>query len=242
MSVAALLARLGLQRHAAVFEEEELTDVALLRSMGTLLDGNLAELGLAAADREALCLALSSEPTDDPRARSGCGVGSDDDGDEDGGLLLEDNSEAVGVQASHTVHLGREEFERLMEESDDDDTPQGRARRRIESNLAPETYRAHMLGPNDEGIVVDVSAGPRHALKKLLRAGDGLSNPTPGSEVELRWVGRVAAAMEAFAADGAVFDREHESEARTMLVDDARLPPGLWKVRESPRVQPCVVV
>ena len=58
MSVAAVLGRLRLQHLYATFEEEELTEVSLLRSMGPLLSHNLAELGLDAATRDKLCRAL----------------------------------------------------------------------------------------------------------------------------------------------------------------------------------------
>ena len=44
--VASFLDRLGLQRYLSVFEDEELTDVALLASMGAELERNLGELGL----------------------------------------------------------------------------------------------------------------------------------------------------------------------------------------------------
>ena len=43
----------------------------------------------------------------------------------------------------------------------DDDTPQGRARKRIKSDINPDVYRMHMLGPNDEGIVLDCSVRAR---------------------------------------------------------------------------------
>ena len=64
-------------------------------------------------------------------------------------------------RARHKVHLSKEEYEKMMEESDDDDTPQGRARKRIKSDINPDVYRMHMLGPNDEGIVLDCSVRAR---------------------------------------------------------------------------------
>ena len=63
--------------------------------------------------------------------------------------------------ARHKVHLSKEEYDRMMEESDDDETPHGRARKRIKSDINADCYRMHMLGPNDEGIVLDCSVRPR---------------------------------------------------------------------------------
>ena len=49
MSVSAMLTSLGLERFASAFEEEEITEVSLIRSMGPMLLDNLEELGLDAA-------------------------------------------------------------------------------------------------------------------------------------------------------------------------------------------------
>ena len=51
VSVASMLSELGLERHAAAFEEEEITDVSIIRSMGPMLMSNLEELGLDAAEQ-----------------------------------------------------------------------------------------------------------------------------------------------------------------------------------------------
>ena len=79
--VAALLDRLGLEQHAAIFEEEEINEVSLLTSMGSeMLRENLDELGLDGASIDTLAGALFP---DEP------GGGYDD---EDGGLELEENA------------------------------------------------------------------------------------------------------------------------------------------------------
>ena len=65
--VAELLGRLGLQRYLCKFEEDELTSLSLLRSMGALLSVNLEELGLDAAAREALCKTLRPGAATDRR-------------------------------------------------------------------------------------------------------------------------------------------------------------------------------
>ena len=57
--VAALLEGLGLAEHIATFEEEEITDIALLESMGPeMLASNLAELRIDAAGIERISAAL----------------------------------------------------------------------------------------------------------------------------------------------------------------------------------------
>ena len=55
-----LLERLGLGRFRAAFEEEELYDLPLLRSMGPMLATNMLELGLDADDVERLRAALGT--------------------------------------------------------------------------------------------------------------------------------------------------------------------------------------
>ncbi len=52
--VGLLLQRLNMQRHIPSFEDEELTEIRLLRSMGNELLGNLAELGLNESDAQAI--------------------------------------------------------------------------------------------------------------------------------------------------------------------------------------------
>eukprot|EP00966_Prymnesium_polylepis_P059026 1368309-Prymnesium_polylepis.1 len=80
-----------------------------------------------------------------------------------------------------------------MEESDDDDTPQGKARKRLKADINNDCYRMNMLSEADEGIVLDCSVdfekgkSPRHAIKKLLKSGDGLSNPTPTCDIDIQW-------------------------------------------------------
>jgi len=86
--VAALLSRLNLSRHAALFEEEEINDVALLTSMGPeMLNENLDELGLDADSITALSGALF------PQQQSAAASPAAGDDDEDG-LELEDNASA----------------------------------------------------------------------------------------------------------------------------------------------------
>lgn len=73
----ALLSRLGLERHVEQFEEEAITELSLLRSMGAeMLRENLTELGMELGAIAALSAALFPE--------------ADEDEDADG-LTLEDN-------------------------------------------------------------------------------------------------------------------------------------------------------
>ena len=73
----ALLSRLGLERHVEQFEEEAITELSLLRSMGAeMLRENLTELGMELEAIAALSTALFPE--------------ADEDEDADG-LTLEDN-------------------------------------------------------------------------------------------------------------------------------------------------------
>ena len=73
----ALLSRLGLERHVEQFEEEAITELSLLRSMGAdMLRENLTELGMELEAIAALSAALFPE--------------ADEDEDADG-LTLEDN-------------------------------------------------------------------------------------------------------------------------------------------------------
>lgn len=73
--VSLLLQRLHLQQYIGVFEEEELTELWLLRSMGSLLLSNLSELGLdersaAAIVAEVLAPANEAAATPKPGNRS----------------------------------------------------------------------------------------------------------------------------------------------------------------------------
>ena len=75
----ALLSRLGLERHVEQFEEEAITELSLLRSMGAeMLRENLTELGMEPEAIAVLSAALFPEASEE----------ADDD---EGGLTLEDN-------------------------------------------------------------------------------------------------------------------------------------------------------
>lgn len=75
----ALLSRLGLERHVEQFEEEAITELSLLRSMGAeMLRENLAELGMELEGITVLSAALFPEADEE----------ADDD---EGGCVLEDN-------------------------------------------------------------------------------------------------------------------------------------------------------
>ena len=75
----ALLSRLGLERHVEQFEEEAITELSLLRSMGAeMLRENLTELGMELEAIAVLSAALFPEANEE----------ADDD---EGGLTLEDN-------------------------------------------------------------------------------------------------------------------------------------------------------
>ncbi|KAL1496800.1 hypothetical protein AB1Y20_014386 [Prymnesium parvum] len=240
-SVRTMLAQLQLERFASVFEEEEIDSVPLLRSMGGLLGENLAELGLDKAAQQAVCAYVLEGRDGAFRAAAEDASLSGDEavGGDGARRVAEDHEEAGEVMdvpkaSGHKVYLSAEEFERMMDESDDDDTAQGRARRRIKADISSDAYRATMLGPNDEGIVVDCSCdfakgkSPRHALKKLLSAGKGLSTPTPRCEVELCYQGRLT-------ATGAVFDDKFATQPRTLNANDPSLPKGLWMVVNTMR-------
>ena len=71
-----------------------------------------------------------------------------------------EGSSVLVQRSGAVVHLSNEEFNRMAEESDDDDTPQGRARKRIKADINPNVYRMHMLGPSDEGAAPEAAALP----------------------------------------------------------------------------------
>ena len=60
--IGTLLQRLNLQQHTQAFEEEELTEVYLLRSMGDLLLDNLAQLGLDKSAARLIAAELDAPP------------------------------------------------------------------------------------------------------------------------------------------------------------------------------------
>ena len=125
------------------------------------------------------------------------------------------------MRARQRVYLSKEEYDKILEEDSDDAA--GRARKRIKSDVKPDCFRMNMLGPSDEGIVLDCSAdlekgkSPRHAIKKLLKSGDGLSNPTPQCRIEISYVGKLA-------GSGEVFDDAYATEFRTMHFKEPSMP------------------
>lgn len=99
MSVTSLLARLGLSRYADIFEEEAITSVDLLVSMGPdMLRSNLEELGLTPEAIATLAADLFGG------GRSAAVTGSDE-GDDDGvdALLLEENEDAPAMPSGGAV-------------------------------------------------------------------------------------------------------------------------------------------
>lgn len=49
MAVSTMLKLLGIERYQSAFDDEEISDTSLIRSMGPLMMSNLAELGLDTA-------------------------------------------------------------------------------------------------------------------------------------------------------------------------------------------------
>ena len=93
-----LLSRIGLERHVPLFEEEAITELALLTSMGKgMLCENLDELGLVAADVAMLSTALfpAEEEDDGPALEDN----DDDDDDDDDGPQLEANAPQAQAEA-----------------------------------------------------------------------------------------------------------------------------------------------
>ena len=148
VTVADMLSKLQLESWLPIFEEEDLTHVSLLQSMGPMLLPNLAELGLEAADaikiqKELVDLGVAEPsggaPDEDSRdvmleeqpneedAHHRKMRGRNEErkpGSEEGDVEVE---EVEPKHPSNVVHLSKEEYERMMEESDDDDTPQAAA-------------------------------------------------------------------------------------------------------------------
>jgi len=95
----ALLSRLGLERHVELFEEEAITELSLLRSMGAdMLRENLTELGMELEAIAVLSAALFLEADEE----------ADDD---EGGLTLEDNEHGGAAErdteAAAALAMGR---------------------------------------------------------------------------------------------------------------------------------------
>ena len=74
---------------------------------------------------------------------------------------------------------------------------------------------------------------PRHAIKKLIKAGDGLSNPTPECTIEICYTGKLTGSGEIF--DDAYAEGPNRSGARTMQFKDPSMPSGFWMVVETMR-------
>lgn len=94
-----LLSRLGLERHVPLFEEEAITELTLLTSMGKdMLKENLDELGLEAADVVKLSMALFPEEDEDD---DGPALEDNDGGDDDDdGPQLEANAPQAQAEAA----------------------------------------------------------------------------------------------------------------------------------------------
>lgn len=91
----ALLTRLGLARYLAQFEEEAITELQLLTSMGVeMLRENLEELGMDAEDIATLSTALFPE-----------------EAEEEDGLMLEDNVQVGSAAADAKAEVEAEEDE-----------------------------------------------------------------------------------------------------------------------------------
>ena len=74
---------------------------------------------------------------------------------------------------------------------------------------------------------------PRHAIKKLIKSGDGLSNPTPDCDLEVCYTGKLTGSGEVFDAEFA--EGANRSGSRKMKFKDPSMPPGFWMVVETMR-------
>ena len=89
---------LGLERHCELLEDEAITEVSLLRSMGDeVLRESMQELGMEAADVDVLATALFGGGSDDDDClvleenEGGGAAAVAEDADSDDGLALEEN-------------------------------------------------------------------------------------------------------------------------------------------------------
>ena len=162
-SVDALLARLSLSKYAAIFVDEAITDVELLTSMGgDLLLGNMAEIGVAAADAEILRAALfDSRRSSDGELRLESNAAGDDDSG--GELLLEENDGApTGTPAPAPAAPAREEdaaalrdAERLLRPLAQFDLPELKRRLRPNVRRVPVGIEADgILKPREGALAV----------------------------------------------------------------------------------------
>ena len=89
--LSALLSKLSLEQYKSTFEDEEITEVSLLHSMGEeMLRESMVELGMKDAHVDVLAKALFSEEGD---GEDELALEDNDDGDDDDGLALEDNDD-----------------------------------------------------------------------------------------------------------------------------------------------------
>ena len=110
--LAALLEKLGLQHYASTFEEEAITDVDLLRSMGKeMLCESLVEIGLGERDVKKLAAAIFGGACDAGDAEE------EEEEEEEDWLSLEDN-EGVddGGLATLLAKLGLQQYASTFEE------------------------------------------------------------------------------------------------------------------------------
>lgn len=115
-----LLSRLGLERHVPLFEEEAITELTLLTSMGKdMLCENLDELGLVAADVAKLSTALfpEEEEEDDGPALE------DNDDDDDDGPQLEANAPPAQAEAVAEEPVSQEQLAEAATDVDWMDKP-----------------------------------------------------------------------------------------------------------------------
>ena len=105
--LATVLSNLGLSSYLAIFKDEEINDVALLKSMGPeMLRESMAELEMQAAHVDKLAAALFGAPAtqDDDEGlaleeNDDDAVALEENDDDDSGLALEDNAVAVPATA-----------------------------------------------------------------------------------------------------------------------------------------------
>ena len=128
---------LGLERHCELLEDEAITEVSLLRSMGDeVLRESMQELGMEAADVDVLATALFGGGSDDDDClvleenEGGGAAAVAEDADSDDGLALEENL------PSHTAAVALEPLPPAAPPGVSDTTKQAAERIKEQGNAA----------------------------------------------------------------------------------------------------------
>ncbi|KAL1519272.1 hypothetical protein AB1Y20_022801 [Prymnesium parvum] len=220
-----LLRRLGLQAHTAAFEEEEVTELWLLRSMGAALLANLVELGMSLPEAQTLASALRDETA---------GEGREERAEEEAVRLEENVNHLQSEEAVlHEENVEASESEEAVRLEENVEASENEKAVRLEENVeASESEDELLLEENvdrseseDEAVVLEenVKEGAAELEEEKVKEG--------AAELEKKKVKEGAVQLEEKVKEGTV--KEEKVKQNAVQLKEKKVKEGALQVEEK---------